>query len=112
MTNQGRLKALSPQYGHCPSSSIAYQDPDGIVMQHYEIHRRKDGTVDCANFRARPVSLLTPNMQRFCRQAASPKILLLVVATVSVLVLAAAQSFPHAASRPCAATRIGMPTGS
>jgi hypothetical protein len=62
------------------------------VMQPYEIRQFRDGTIDRNEYYARPVSLMTPNMRHFCRRAASPKTLLLVVATVAAIVLVASQS--------------------
>ena len=56
-------------------------------MQLYEIRQLCDGSIDYNNYVARPVSLLTPNMRRFSRQAVSAKFLLLMAATVAALVL-------------------------
>ena len=54
-------------------------------MQPYEIRQRHDGTIDYNNYYARPISLLTPNMRRFCSTAVSAKFWLLLIATITVL---------------------------
>ena len=56
-------------------------------MQPYEIRQCRDGTIDYNNYIARPVSLLTPSMRRFCRQAVTTKFWLLVPGTMAVLAL-------------------------
>ena len=56
-------------------------------MQPYEIRQLRDGSIDYNNYCARPVSLLTPAMRRFGREAASPKIWLVMIATVAALAL-------------------------
>jgi hypothetical protein len=57
------------------------------AMQPYEIRQLRDGSIDYNNYYARPVSLLTPNMRRFCRQAVSPKIWLFMASTIAALAL-------------------------
>lgn len=81
-------------------------------MQPYEIRQLRDGTIDYSHYYARPVSLLTPNMSRFCRQAASPKTLLLVAAIVAVLVFAASQSTHRSACAQCAPAIVSVPVNS
>ena len=71
-------------------------------MQPYEIRQLSDGTIDYNQYSARPVSMLTPNMHRFCRQAASPKTLLLVAATVAALIFTASASTHRTACAQCA----------
>ena len=56
-------------------------------MQPYEIRQLRDGSIDYNNYCARPVSLLTPAMRRLGRDAASPKIWLVMIATVTALAL-------------------------
>ena len=70
-------------------------------MQPYEIRQLRDGTIDYNNYIARPVSLLTPEMRRFCRQAASPKILLLAIAIAAVFIFAASQSMHRSTCSQC-----------
>jgi len=74
-------------------------------MQPYEIRQFRDGTIDYNNYFARPVSLLTPDMYRFCRQAASLKTVLIVAATVAALVFAASASSHRTACANCAPTK-------
>jgi hypothetical protein len=57
------------------------------VMQPYEIRQFRDGTIDYSNYYARPVRLLTPEMHRFCREAMSAKLWLVMVATIVMLAL-------------------------
>lgn len=71
-------------------------------MQPYEIRQFRDGTIDYNSYCARPISLLTPNMYRFCRQAASLKTMLIVTATVAALVFAASNSTHRTACAQCA----------
>lgn len=56
-------------------------------MQPYEIRQLSDGSIDYNNFIARPISLLTPNMRRFSRQAMSAKLWLIMGATIAALAL-------------------------
>ena len=58
-----------------------------IVMQPYEIRQLRDGTIDYNSYYARPVSLVTPAMRRLGREAASPKIWLVMIATIAALAL-------------------------
>jgi hypothetical protein len=39
------------------------------AMQPYEVRQFGDGSIDYNNYYARPVTLLTPAMRRFCREA-------------------------------------------
>lgn len=77
-------------------------------MQPYEIRQFRDGTIDYNNYYARPASLLTPNMYRFCRQAASPKTLLMVAATVAALVFAASASTHRTACANCSLAQVSV----
>ena len=70
-------------------------------MQPYEVRQFRDGTIDYNNYCARPLSLLTPNMYRFCRQAASLKTLLIVAVTVAALVFAVSASTHRTACVDC-----------
>lgn len=81
-------------------------------MQPYEIRQFRDGSIDYNNYVARPVSLLTPNMQRFCRRAALPKNFLLAAATVAALVFAASVSTHRTACAQCAPSSAGAPVNS
>ena len=81
-------------------------------MQPYEIRRRRDGTIDYGAYYARPVSLLTPDMRRFCRQAASPKTLLLVLATAAAIVFAASASTHRTVCVNCALANASTPVES
>jgi beta-lactamase regulating signal transducer with metallopeptidase domain len=54
-------------------------------MQPYEIRQLRDGSIDYNNYVARPVSLLTPNMRRYCKQAMSLRLWLILVVTAGVL---------------------------
>ena len=56
-------------------------------MQPYEIRQLRDGTIDYNSYYARPVSLLTPAMRRFGREAVSLK-MWLVMALATCLTLA------------------------
>jgi len=56
-------------------------------MQLYEIRRLRDGTIDRSGYYARPVSLSIPKARRVPRQAAAPK-LWLVMTFVTCLMLA------------------------
>ena len=75
-------------------------------MQPFEIRQLRDGKIDYNAYYARPISLLTPNMYRFCRQAASIKTMLIVAATVAALVFAASASTHRTACASCAPTKI------
>jgi hypothetical protein len=74
------------------------------AMQPYEIRQLRDGTIDYSSYYARPVSLLTPNMYRFCRQAASVKTFLLVVVTVGAVAFFASSSTHRMACAQCMAS--------
>jgi hypothetical protein len=58
-------------------------------MQPYEIRQLPDGSIDYNQYYARPVSLLTPAMRRFCRRSRSLKILAITAAAVATIVAAA-----------------------
>jgi hypothetical protein len=75
-------------------------------MQPFEIRQFRDGKIDYNAYYARPVSLLTPNMYRFCRQAASIKTILIVSATVAALVFVASASTHRSACANCAPEKI------
>jgi len=77
-------------------------------MQPYEIRQFRDGTIDYNSYFARPVSLLTPEMRRFCRRAASLKTILLVTATVAALVFTASKSTHRTACTICAPTNTAV----
>lgn len=77
-------------------------------MQPYEIRQFRDGTLDYNSYYARPISLLTPNMYRFCRQAASLKTAAIVVVTVAALVFAASASTHRTACGNCAAAKVSL----
>ena len=81
-------------------------------MQPYEIRQFRDGTIDYNAYYARPISLLTPNMHRFCRQAASLRTLLLVAATVSALIFAASMSTHRTACAQCVPANVSAPVNS
>lgn len=81
-------------------------------MQPYEIRQFPDGTIDYNSYYARPISLLTPTMNRFCRSAASLKTLLIVAATVASIIFVASASTHRTACTACAATMIGLPVNS
>jgi len=82
-------------------------------MRPYEIRQMRDGRIDYNNFYARPVSLTTPEIRRFCRQAAAPKKLLLVAATVSALMLfLAALPNTRTACAQCAPSSTALPVRS
>jgi hypothetical protein len=79
------------------------------AMQPYEIRQLRDGTIDYNAYYARPVSLLTPNMYRFCRQAASLKTAVIVAVTVAALVFAASASTHRTVCATCASTKVSLP---
>ena len=81
-------------------------------MQPYEIRQRRDGSIDYNFYYARPVSLLTPNMYRFCRRAASLKTALIVAATVASIIFAASASTHRTACAQCAPANVSLPTNS
>jgi hypothetical protein len=58
-------------------------------MQPYEIRQLSDGSIDYNQYYARPVSLLTPAMQRFCRQSRSLKTVVIMAAVVATIVVTA-----------------------
>ena len=70
-------------------------------MHCYEIRHTKDGTIDRAGYSARPTSSVTPNMRRFCRQAASPKPWLLAFVTVAALMVTASFTKHRTACTAC-----------
>ena len=70
-------------------------------MQPYEIRQFRDGRIDYDSYCARPISLLTPNMYRFCRASSFLKTMLIVAATVAVLVFAASNSTHRTACAQC-----------
>jgi hypothetical protein len=78
------------------------------VMIPYEIRLRCDGGIDYDNYFARPVSLVTPSMYRFCRQAASLKTALIVVIAVGALVIAASASTHRTTCANCAPIKISQ----
>jgi hypothetical protein len=82
------------------------------AMQPYEIRQFRDGSIDYNTYYARPISLLTPNMYRFCRQVASLKTAVLVVATVAALVIAASHSTHRTACAPCTPAKVSLPVNS
>ena len=77
-------------------------------MQPYEIRQFHDGTIDYNAYYARPISPLSPNMYRFCRQAASLKTLMIVAATVAALIFAASASTHRTVCATCAATKVSL----
>jgi len=82
------------------------------VMQPYEIRQMSDGRIDYNGYFARPILLLTPEMRRFCRQAASLKTILIVTATVAALVFTASISTHRTACAICAPVSTHAPVGS
>jgi hypothetical protein len=81
-------------------------------MQPHEIRQLRDGTIDYNAYYVRPVSLLTPEMRRFCRQAASAKTLLLVSAIAAAVVFAASASTHRTACVKCTPANTSAPIGS
>lgn len=81
-------------------------------MQPYEIRRLYDGSIDYNNYYARPISLLTPNMYRFCRQAASLKTALVVAVTVAALAFVASAATHRSACAHCAPAAASAPVNS
>lgn len=77
-------------------------------MQPYEIRQFRDGAIDYNNYYARPISALTPNMYRFCRQAASLKTMLIVACTVAALVFAASASTHRSACANCGPIKVSL----
>jgi hypothetical protein len=77
-------------------------------MQPYEIRQHCDGSIDYNAYYARPVSLLTPDMYRFCRQAASIKTMLIVAAAVGALIFAASASTHRTACMNCAPVKVSL----
>ena len=77
-------------------------------MQPYEIRQFRDGVIDYNSYCARPISLLTPNMYRFCREAASLKTMLIVAVTVAALVFVASISTHRTACASCAPTKVSL----
>ena len=75
-------------------------------MQPFEIRQLRDGKIDYNAYYARPISLLTPNMYRFCRQAASLKTTLIVATTVAAIIFAASNSTHRTACAQCAPTNV------
>src|SRR5215813_9741030 len=90
-----------PQQGHPPNNTSSKEN----VMQPYEIRQLRDGSLDYNSYYARPISLLTPNMQRFCKQAASLKTALVVAIAVGAILLIAASSTHRTVGANCAPTR-------
>jgi hypothetical protein len=82
------------------------------AMQPYEIHQFRDGSIDYNTYHARPISLLTPNMYRFCRQAASLKTLMMVAATVAALIFVASASTHRTACAQCKPAIVSLPINS
>jgi hypothetical protein len=78
------------------------------AMQPYEIRQFRDGTIDYNTYYARPISLLAPNMYRFCRHAASLKTALIVAATVTALIFAASASTHRAVCANCAPAKVSL----
>ena len=81
-------------------------------MQPYEIRQFRDGTIDYNAYYARPISSLTPNMYRLCRQAASLKTLLIVIATVAALVFTASISTHRTTGAQGKPAPVNMPVNS
>jgi hypothetical protein len=79
-------------------------------MQPYEIRQFRDGTIDYNSYCARPISLLTPNMHRFCRQAASIKAMLIVAVAVGALIFVASASSHRTACTNCAPAKVSLLT--
>jgi hypothetical protein len=77
-------------------------------MQPYEIRQHRDGSINYNSYCARPISLLTPNMYRFCRQAASIKTMLIVAAAVRALIVAASASTHRTACTNCAPAKVSL----
>jgi hypothetical protein len=70
-------------------------------MQPYEIHLRRDGSIDYNNYYARPVSLLTPAMRRFCKQVRSTKAIAVVIAAIAVVTIGVATAGHHSTCADC-----------
>ncbi len=77
-------------------------------MQPYEIRQRRDGTIDYNSYYARPVSLLTPDMRRFCRQAVLLRTMLIVATTVAAIIFAASVSTHRTACASCAPAKVSL----
>jgi hypothetical protein len=58
------------------------------AMQPYEIRQLSDGSIDYNHYYARPVRLLTPNMQAFALQATSPKAIVVCLAVIASVIAA------------------------
>ena len=77
-------------------------------MRPYEIHQFRDGRINYDIYYARPVSLLSCNMYRFCRQAVSLKSALIVVVAVAALVFMASGTTHRGACAICAPVKISL----
>ena len=77
-------------------------------MQPYEIRQFRDGRIDYNAYYARPISPLTPNMYRFCRQAASLKTALIVVGTVAALIFMASAYTHRTECASCGSTKVSL----
>ena len=81
-------------------------------MQPYEIRQFRDGTIDYNSYYARPISLLTPTMYRFCRSTASLKALGIVAATAASIIFVASASTNRTACADCALAKVSLPVNS
>ena len=77
-------------------------------MQPYEIRQFSDGTINYNSYHARSISLLTPDMYRFCRQAASLKTVATVAVTVAALIFAASVSTHRTACATCTPAKVSL----
>jgi len=77
-------------------------------MQPYEIRQFNDGRINYNLYHAQPIPLLSPKMYRFCRQAASPKTVAIVVVTVAVLIFAASASTHRSACATCTPVKVSL----
>jgi hypothetical protein len=110
-TNQAHVKFLLRKRRHPPINNATHvTKPNGEskAMQPYEIRQFSDGTIDYNAYYARPISLLTPNMYRFCRQATSLKTALIVVTTVGALMFAASASTHRTVCANCAPAKVSL----
>lgn len=80
-------------------------------MTPYEIRQFSDGAINYNLYHARPISLLNPNMYRFCRQAASLKTAVIVVVTVAALIFVASASTHRTACGHCAPAKVALLVG-
>jgi hypothetical protein len=79
-------------------------------MQPYEIRQSRDGTIDYNSYYARPMTFVSPGLFRLCRQAASPKSLLLAAIAAAAIVFTASASTHRTVCMLCAPAITGAAT--